>query len=334
MATLHKEFIKYNKSITLDDNKKDNLKKSRNGLRKKIQKWFSENKSDELQPKFSGQGSFEMNTTVNPIPVKDPDENTLLKYDLDYGIYFIDSDSKESNRRNISTLHDWVYKAVDSHTNQPTISKNTCIRVVYTDGHHIDLPIYYKNGETIELAHKGKGYLISDPKAFFDWFNTKKNMQLERMVRYLKAWKNYREVNNTNLKLPSGFELTILATNNYQENDNDDIALKETVKAIHKELSKPKGFKCIRPTVPEGEDVFSDYSETRKSNFLSTLESLVKDLEQAEQESNFKKASEILIDNQFGDRFPVGEDVNENDRSNSLSKAISSSIITPKPYGY
>ena len=59
---------------------------------------------------------------------------------------------------------------------------------------------------------------------------------------------------------------------------------------------------------------------------------MLDDLDRAKNEKNFKKASEILIDHQFGNRFPVGEDKTEEDKSSDLSRALSSSIIIPKPY--
>jgi len=332
MAILHKEFTVFNKQIKLTDDRKNKLKASRKEIKNKIRKWFEDNKPDELQPKFHGQGSFEMNTGVNPIIEYDDDGNSLLKYDLDFGVYFIEKDD-EDNKKSIDTWHNWVYQAVENHTNQKPTKKTTCIRVVYSDGHHIDLPIYYKLDDVIELAHKSNDWIESDPKAFYQWFNNLKCAQLERIVRYLKAWKNYRENNNSNLKLPSGFELTILATNNYQKYDNDDKAFRETVRKIDEELNKVDGFKCKRPTVPV-EDVFANYSEIRKTNFLNTLSSLLTDLDRAKDEKNFKKASEILRDNQFGERFPLGEDAKEVDKSKNLGTAIGSAAITPKPYAY
>lgn len=333
MAVLHKEFTKYNKDIKLTFSRKESLKKSRKDIKKKIRKWFKDNKPDELQPKFHGQGSFEMNTGVNPIPEKDSDSNTLLKYDLDFGVYFIEKDD-EDNKQTIETWHNWVYKSVEDHTAQKPIKKTTCIRVIYSDGHHLDLPIYYKLDDVIELAHKAKSWIESDPKEFYEWFNDLKNGQLERLVRYLKGWKNFREQKNTNLKLPSGFELTILAANNYVEDDNDDKAFRETIRNIDTELNTSNGFKCLRPTTPKDEDVFSNYSTTRKDNFLSTLKSLLNDLDRAKDEKNFKKASEILRNNQFGERFPLGADKDEEEKSNNLGKSIAAASITPKPYGY
>ena len=154
MAVLHKEFTKYNKEIKLTTSRKEKLKASRKEIKKKIRKWFKDNKPDELQPKFHGQGSFEMNTTVNPIPVKDEEDNTLLKYDLDFGVYFIEKDEDDAdNRQTIETWHNWVYNSVENHTDKKPIGKTTCIRVVFSDGHHIDLPIYYKLDDVIELAN-------------------------------------------------------------------------------------------------------------------------------------------------------------------------------------
>lgn len=332
MAVLHKEYTEYNKEIKLSDSRKEKLKSSRREIKNKIRKWFNDNKPDEIQPKFHGQGSFEMNTGVNPIPEKGENGNSVLKFDLDFGIYFIEK-KDDDNKQPIDTWHNWVYNSVENHTNRKPIKKTTCVRVLFSDGHHIDLPIYYKLDDVIELAHRSKGWIKSDPKEFYEWFNKLKNSQLERIVRYLKGWKNYRELNNSNLKLPSGFELTILAANNYVEDDNDDKAFRETIRKIDAELNKPNGFKCERPTTPKGEDVFDNYSDTRKNNFLAVLKSLLTDLDKAQNEKNFKKASEILRDNQFGDRFPRGADVDEEEKSRNLSKSISTALITPKPYG-
>ncbi len=334
MAVLHKEFTKYNKEIKLTTSRKEKLKASRKEIKKKIRNWFKDNKPDELQPKFHGQGSFEMNTTVNPIPVKDEEGNTLLKYDLDFGVYFIEKDEDDAdNRQTIETWHNWVYNSVENHTDKKPIRKTTCIRVVFSDGHHIDLPIYYKLDDVIELAHKAKDWIKSDPKEFYEWFNDLKCGQLERIVKYIKGWKNFRELKNTNLKLPSGFELTILAANNYVEDENDDVAFRETVRKIDEELNKTNGFKCLRPTTPKDEDVFENYSDSRRNSFLSALGSLLNDLDRTKNEKIFKKASEILINNQFGERFPLGEDVNEEDKSKCLGMSIGSALISPKPYG-
>ncbi|MBN2867682.1 MAG: hypothetical protein JXK08_03325 [Flavobacteriaceae bacterium] len=332
MATLHKEFIAYDKDIKLNENRKTDLQKSKKDIRRKIKKWFAENKSEELQPKFKGQGSFEMDTCINPIPEYDSEGNKLLKYDLDYGVYFIEKEN-EDNKKSINTWHDWIYESVENHTNKKPIRKTTCVRVVFSNGRHIDLPIYYKNSDIPQLAHKSKDWIDSDPKEFIDWFNNNKKNQLVKIIRCLKGWKNHKEYKNPNLKLPSGFELTILAINNYVEDDFLDVAFRKTIKKINDNLNSYNGFKCLRPTTPNGEDLFENYSETRKSNFLNSLNTLLEDCEKANDEKNFLKASEILIKNQFGERFPKGENKSEESKSYDLKKSIGSAIVKPKPYG-
>jgi len=304
MATLHKEFIAFNNEIRLNAPRKELLKGNRKVIKEKIKKWFSGNKPKELQPNFWGQGSFEMNTIINPIPKYDDKENSILEYDLDYGVYFIEKEN-EDNRRAITTWHDWVYSSVEDHTNTPPEKRNTCIRVIYNDGHHIDLPIYYKDGGLIELAHKTKGWTTSDPKEFYEWFNNeaKNDQQLRRIVRYLKSWKNYRENNNSNLKLPSGFSLTILATEKFCPNEDDDKAFRDTVQQIKNSLDL--FFICLRPTTPKGENLFEKYSDTKKNNFLTSLGQLIDACNKAKDEKNFKKSSEYLR-KQFGERFPLG----------------------------
>lgn len=329
MAVLHKEFTGFNTKIKLNDSRIESLKTSRKNIKKQIRQWFKDNKPDELQPKFKGQGSFEMHTTINPISVMENGVE-VFKYDLDYGVYFIEDG--DDNRQDAQTWHDWIYESVETYTSKDPVRKNSCIRVIFADGHHIDLPIYYKNGDTPELAHLKSGYIESDPKAFYEWFNAKKTKQLERIVRYLKAWKNFKECNNSNLSLPSGFELTILATNHFKANDNDDVAFRETVRAIEAELKSD--WKCLRPTTPKGEDVFADYCYVRKTDFLNALKDLVSDCDRAKDEKNFKKASEILIDNQFGGRFPKGEDKDEEQKNAALERSLAGAAIAPKPYGY
>ena len=171
-------------------------------------------------------------------------------------------------------------------------------------GYHIDLPVYIvQNGAY--LAHKSKGWFISDPKAFTDWFVGKiKNEytygeQLRRVVKYLKAWSDYT---SNPLK---GIEITILTVNAFQKYEGrDDKCLKETVKQIVSDIEY--NFHCYKPVEPY-EDLFDDASENRKSNIISGLKDLVKNLEKAIDEEDEKNASTILRNYVFGARFPLGK---------------------------
>jgi hypothetical protein len=115
--------------------------------------------------------------------------------------------------------------------------KDTCVRVKYKDGSHIDIPIYYFMSLHPDLAHLKQGWIVSDPIEFITWFEEKvnsgfelkylteyatesanykvwlndmrkKDVQIRRIVRYLKAW-----ADNIGGNMPCGLILTIFVAN-------------------------------------------------------------------------------------------------------------------------
>lgn len=323
MANNHDQFIAFNDTIELTKTKKEILKGNRTALRKAIKKYFDDNKPNEIKPNFRSQGSFVMKTIVNPIPKRsDDDKKDLYKYDVDDGVYFIGDEDVE-DRKSIDTYHNWIYDAVKDHTEKGAEKRNTCVRVLYADGHHIDLPIYYKMDEDDsipELAHKSKGWIDSDPKEFFEWFNNRvdANQQLRRIVKYLKAWCDYRHIQNSSVKMPSGFMMTILATENISYDTKDDITLKKTLENIQRKIDKNHGgkFECKRPTTPKGEDLFADFSDTKRDYFLSQLDSFVTSAQQAINGKN-QKESCLKWQKHFGDRFSCSTAKDEDEQSNA-----------------
>ncbi|HTO15777.1 MAG TPA: hypothetical protein VLZ83_08395 [Edaphocola sp.] len=330
MANCNEHFEEYNGKIRLSDARRKSLKGSRKELRKKVRKWFDENKPNETKPKFSGQGSMSMDTIINPIPRKiteNGEEKKVLYYDVDDGIYF-QGDKDPKDRATPTTYHNWIYDAVKGHTDKDPIDKNTCIRTLFADGHNIDQPIYYKKGETPELAHKRDGWIESDPKEFTDWFNdlAEKEPQLRRLVRYGKGWVDKREFENNSKPMPSGLTLTILiAENAVYRKDRDDVALKETLLAIQRKLNIL--FACKRPTTPKGENLLADYGH--KEYFMNCLANFIDDATKALQERNIKKSTELWRKH-LSDRFPLGEDKDETSNSSVGLGAIIPA--TTKPY--
>ena len=330
MANCNEHFGDYNSVIRLTDARRKKLKGSRKELRNKVRKWFKDNKPNETQPKFYGQGSMLMDTIINPIPRKimeGKEEKTILYYDVDDGIYF-EGDKIVSDRPTPTTYHNWIYDAVKGHTNTDPVDKNTCVRTLFADGHNIDQPIYYKKGNIPELAHKIDGYIDSDPKAFGDWFNEKadKEPQLRGLVRYGKGWCDKKNFDDDSKVMPTGLIITILFTENVvYRKDRDDIALKETLLAIQSKLKK--SFECNRPTTPKGENLLKNYSH--KDYFMECLSKFIEDATNALIEKNFRKSTELWRKH-LSNRFPLGED--KNDTSNS-STALGA-IIPPntRPY--
>ena len=264
-----------------------------------------------------------MNTIINPI-----DGN----YDIDDGVYFL---FDEEPTQAVTTFHKWIYDAVNGYTNTPPSDKNTCIRVFFQAGHHIDLPIYYKVGDNSPmLGHKSKGWVSSDPKEFMDWFKSKTDQsgQLRRIIRYFKAWKD-----NKKGELPSGLILTILVVNHIKYNSRDDIALRDTLVEIKNSLDS--NFCCYRPTTPTDEDLFKDFSQTRKDYFLDRLSSFVQSANEAIVSDDHQKASKKW-ESHLGNRFPVSL---AEDKSDDLLSAAHQPVklefpdrpITPrKPRGF
>ncbi len=307
MANLHDTFTEFDDIIKLNSKKKSSLRTSRNEIRKDIEKYFNE-KRDKHSVSFKGQGSFMMGTTIKPLS---------NEFDLDDGVYIF---GKEMDRPTPQTAHNWILDAVKDRTSSDSIDKNTCVRVIYKSDYHVDLPIYYKvvksndefslDDEIPELAHLSKGWIESDPYAFKKWFDEqcKDKPQLKRIVRYLKAWSDKKQDDNSSLRFPSGMIFTILASNNLVENKRDDIALLETLKKIQKEIDDTRFnyayFECYRPTVDENENLLDKYSaNTTKDNFLNALDSFIKSGDQAiELES--KKDACAKWQKHLGNRFP------------------------------
>jgi hypothetical protein len=258
MANLHQAFLDFNDSIRLDSSHQDSLRTSRNAVRDKIRKFFAA-KDLDIAPKFHGQGSFMMNTIIEPLS---------KEFDIDDGVYFISDNDPDYN---VQTYHNWIVAAVTGHTKEAPIDKNTCVRVTYKASYHIDLPIYHVKSDGVpRLAHKAQGWIESDPREFTSWFSSRcdDSGQLRRLVRYLKAWSDFKKG-----ELPSGLIMSILAAQNYASHARDDVSLQLTLTAIQETLQQ--SFQCMRPTTPANEDLLANFSKTKREYFLSSLNSLV-----------------------------------------------------------
>lgn len=302
MLDLNKLFEDFHDEISLTKTYKDKITTGRDALRTKIGNKFEE--KGRKKPQHCTQGSYAMRTAIMPI---EDDE-----FDLDNGVYLKGYSIEQDEWPSTQTVHIWVKDAVDGHTSNSPIDKNTCVRVVYEDKYHIDLPIYImgenSDGNSIAyLAHKSKGWIESDPKAFTSWFQEFVNdngQQIRCMVKYLKAWNDYK---NIDIK---GMAITILVCNNFSVTANrDDLSLLDTVTNILDSLED--SFHCYKPVTPTDEDLFADISETSKNSILNGLNNLKRKLDVAINEKNNEQEATDILRKVFGDRFPDGEDVNK-----------------------
>jgi len=301
MADCNNLFRRYHGEISIGSAKNNKMKDSKEGLRKRIRKWFSENHPD-YKPYFYIQGSYKMKNGIRT------SEDIC---DLDDGIYFFREPDVSA-----STIKEWVRQAVDGYTDTPPENRKKCVRSIFAGDYEIDHPVYYKiEGQEYQLAVKGIGWEDSDPKALVDWFveNKDEEGRLVGDVKYLKGWADDRS-----FKMPSGLALTILATNAKNKivlNERDDITLRDILKEIKKALNVK--FECIVPAIPY-DDLFADFDEDRKNKFLSALDDFIIDADKAIRETNQLRASRLWRKH-LGDRFPLGEDNEENHAASSAA---------------
>lgn len=308
MANLNTLFSNFNRELSITETKETRMISSKNNLRNCIRKYFK-NTHPAYYPSFYIQGSYKLRTIIR---TKED------KCDLDDGVYFV------SNPENVTgtTLQKWVKEAVDGITGSTPIHKKKCIRVDYSAGYNIDLPIFVFDKEKElhpNLAVKDSDFQKDDPKEFVDYFRQHKTDQMVRVIKYLKAWCDNKREN-----MPSGLVMTVLALNYYEQNDRDDISLRYTLSSIEDALKK--NFECIMPTTPN-DNLFADYSDVQKKNFMDNLSAFIIDAKKAIEEKNKRKASQYWK-RHLGERFPEGDDVYENVNPSNLSSIIGSS----RPY--
>lgn len=315
MANCNKLFLDFDNDLRPNKKKRDRISTSRETIRNKIRNHFNENHPD-YTPYFWIQGSA--NQRVNTVILYK--DNTC---DLDDGVYFFGEIDVEAK-----TLQGWVKDAVHGATNTDPKHKRKCIRVIYQDDYHIDLPVYNKldkddQEEIPNLADKKDGFSESDPKAFVEWFHDQKddNRQLVRVVKYLKAWGD-----NIRNKMPTGLALSLLAVECITANERDDIALKDTIRAIKEKLTLTWMLKM--PTAPN-DDLFSNYEDDKKEYILEKLDAFIADAESALDETNQLKASN-LWQKHLGNRFPEGKDEDIEAKENALKEKAS--ILASSPY--
>lgn len=313
MANCHELFQNYHEEIRIGKTKKERMITSKNRLRSRIRKWFSDNRP-EYEPKFFIQGSHKMKSGIR---TKDD------ICDLDDGIYFFREPDVTA-----TTLQGWVWDAVNDYTDTAPEHRKKCIRSIFSGDYEIDHPVYYKiDGQPYRIAVKDNGFEDSDPKAMVDWFDKRKdkNGKLIRDVMYLKGWSD-----NKRNKMPSGLAMTILAANAKEKivlNERDDITLKDILKEIKKALDLR--FECIVPAAPY-DNLFQDYDNTRKNNFLTALNDFINDAEEALKEENQLRASKLWRKH-LGNRFPEGEDTKKQSNSR-VATAVAAGAATSNPW--
>lgn len=318
MADSTSAFADFNRSISLTQTDRRFLRAARQAIIRKIERYF---KSNPQCPsvEFKIQGSFSMGTIIKP---KNGD------YDIDIGVYLKGLGNWQINWPTPETASNWLTKALEFHTATRPINKRNCVRIMYrplTNGkgvcYHVDLPVYceYENllnekftriGITGETQWDQK----SDPIGFTNWFMSKcainpgDRQQLQRLVKYIKAWKDHVKKNT---KFPSGMALTVLIANNYFPDKRDDISFRETIRRAYNNTFVTHGVFllssiidiAIKSPVEPGNNLIERLTSNQLNTFIKKFERLVDDGKKATESKSQRKAEKIWRKH-FGDRFP------------------------------
>lgn len=308
MADCSEAFSRFNTEISLRPYEKIYLRKARTSVTHRIVNHFK-SKSQIPSIEFKPQGSYTMDTMIRPLNGE---------FDIDIGVYFKFPSNDRSTWPIPQTVSGWIAEALKNHTSTLPENKITCVRVTYRPvtpgsdhGYHVDLPVYgeYIDGwgdkyKVIGMNDERQWNEKSNPLAFTKWFskrclkNEQDRKQLIRIVKYLKAWKDFQM---RDVKLPSGMIFTVIAAKNFIPYERDDMALYKTLDEIYFLLWW--GFWIVKPVEPKNDLVDSTlFSLRRREFFMSRLEALRDDAAKAVRSNSTEEAFH-LWQKHLGDRF-------------------------------
>ncbi|MDR7039117.1 hypothetical protein J2X36_003890 [Methylobacterium sp. BE186] len=239
----HKERVRMN-----DDGRADILSKAK-ANRKRLRKGLE--RDDKPAPFGSQtQGSYAMRTMI-----QDGDGD----FDIDDGVYFEKEDLVGARGGDMSALdaRNMICAALqdDLFKDKPEVRKN-CVRVYYSAGYHVDVPVYrrirttnaWTGAVTVTYELAGATWKASDALNVTKWFKQRnKDLcsdastngdrgQFVRVVRLVKAFARSRP--HWRGKIASGFALSRLVSDHFVERvGRDDEALRDVLRAIRDRLA-------------------------------------------------------------------------------------------------
>ena len=307
---LDSAFKKFDDNITLSQSKRSSIITSRNAIRDKIKGFFKAKK--EKVPSFYIQGSFATHTALAPLSNEE--------VDIDDGLYLNNIETDDMKKwPTPKDAHKEIVDALKGHTQDGCEDKTSCVRVIYKNNYHVDIPVYImKDGHAYLANAKSNEWVLSDSKDFKDWYADKiktDSEQARRITRYIKAWRDFRKVKMASI------EIAILVAEHFVKGDSDLESLKSTLKEMYLDVFENQSiYKPVSPC----ENLWDGKSLNEIATVTDELRDFLNDVEDAYKVVD-AEASSILREN-FGDRFPQIEE-----KRDSVTSTYS---VGPKPWAH
>jgi hypothetical protein len=307
MADVQALFEQFHQNIRTYYEINETLREKKDIIVRRVKAHLAKNRRPTCQEYL--QGSYKMKVGICALDG--------AEFDIDVGLRFSFDEAKYS----ASEVRDWVFEAVDGHT-EDVDAKGPCIRVTYKDGYHVDLVSYawWDDALGIEqhrLAHRDDGWRPADPPKLVQWVldarapfaDTKDTAtqtdQFRRVVRYLKRW-NDHAIRGESPDKPSGLALVLLVKEHlstpaltWAGAADDRLAVEHVARSAADTVGR---ISACKPT-PEYEDMYGRLSNAAMTKLKERFGKLRDAVVDAGNATDPKVACKRLRE-VFGDDFP------------------------------
>lgn len=284
MKDCHADMLAYHDDgVTLPNRERTEMRERRDSNRRRLKQGLERDGAPKPVD-YRSQGSYAMRTMV-----QQPDKD----YDVDDGVYFDQEQLKgaRGGDRSAAEVKEMIREALHSDSfERPPEKLKHCIRVYYSAGYHVDVPVYRRivekdvwGNESLRVELASTDWKTSNPLAVTDWFldankakspNSDNSGQLRRVVRLLKAFARSRP--SWREHVATGFMITTLVVERYSANTNhEDRAFYDTMVAIRDRLNWD--LKIQHPTV-EGEMLTKGPDDSRARFLREKLDLAIDEL--------------------------------------------------------
>lgn len=331
MFNLDKEMRSfYRKKIVLSSEKQKLLieKKDRNleRLNTGLRDYNEENGTDYKIVDTIVQGSVAMQTVIQA------EENN---YDIDVGIAFNKDNlpqptTSENNTQTVKNIvHSALLKKATMFKFKPE-KRTNCIRVMYSNGYHIDFAIYrrYKDESDVYIyEHCGADWIYRNPRAITKWFKARDkaySYNLKRVVRLLKAYLKQ----DSSWSIPGGLIQSVLADECFKSSTSLDEMLYNTIKAIIKRLEEDTEVYNPVDKDIEGNEISLLRTQDHKDKVVKMKNYLKKGIDKLSILFNDEECTEEKALRAWGDFYnnPYWNDLADAINNRSISESLNKSF--------